>query len=311
MSVCMNTTELKTAAHAAWEEHDEALAEQYFLAALAIDEQDAVTNYDLALLYKYQSRWAESLRYNRRAAELNPEDAAAWWNMGIAATAIADWATAAKAWAFFGITLPLDAVENAAPDLKLGLIPVRITQGDQVEVLWANRLDSARAQIVSVPLPDCGVRYQDIVLIDGAPRGTRELNGKDVPVFDWLEFWQRANYSTYVIEANIFTELAVNTLDKLLADSQMALEDWSKLMPMQHQAGGEETQHAQDAASEAKVAWQPERQLGVAALNDQALADVLDAWQAAHPEVEIIEVYNALDAQEDDAEKDAMNEAAQ
>ncbi|MBM5573854.1 hypothetical protein [Deefgea sp. CFH1-16] len=96
----MNSTELKTAAHAAWEEHDEALAEQHFLAALAIDEQDAVTNYDLALLYKYQSRWAESLRYNRRAAELNPEDAAAWWNMGIAATAIADWETG---WQSMGI----------------------------------------------------------------------------------------------------------------------------------------------------------------------------------------------------------------
>ncbi|QZA80911.1 hypothetical protein [Deefgea piscis] len=308
----MNSTELKTAAHAAWEEHDEALAEQHFLAALAIDEQDAVTNYDLALLYKYQSRWAESLRYNRRTTELNPEDEAAWWNMGIAATAMADWETAAKAWAFFGVTLPLNAAENAAPDLKLGLIPVRITQGDQVELLWANRLDPARAQIVSVPMPDCGVRYQDIVLIDGAPRGTRELNGKDVPVFDWLEFWQRANYSTYVLEANVPSALEANTLDEMIAESDMALEDWGSNVQMLCKACSEGTPHEHhDTASEATVAWQPERQFGVAALNDQALADVLDAWQAAHPEVEITEVYNALDAQEDDAENDDMNEAAQ
>ncbi|MBM5573853.1 hypothetical protein GKO28_05395 [Deefgea sp. CFH1-16] len=177
---------------------------------------------------------------------------------------------------------------------------MRITQGDQVEVLWANRLDPARAQIISVPLPDCGVRYQDIVLIDGAPRGTHELNGNPVPVFDWLEFWQRANYSTYVIEATVPIELAANTLCELVLDSDMALDDWSKLMSMQGQAGGEETQHAHDAASAATVAWLPERQFGVAALNDQALADVLDAWQTAHPEVEIAEVYNALDAQEDD-----------
>jgi hypothetical protein len=301
MSVCMNTTELKAAAHAAWEDHDEALAEQHFLAALVIDEQDAVTNYDLALLYKYQSRWAESLRYNRRAATLNPEDEAAWWNLGIAATAISDWETAAKAWAFFGITMPLDVAVNASPDLKLGLIPVRITQDEQVEVLWANRLDPARAQIVSVPMPDCGVRYHDIVLIDGAPRGTRELNGNPVPVFDWLEFWQRSNYSTYVIEAFLPIAMAVNTFNSLLAESGLVLEDWANNVRTLCKACSEGTphEHHDQAAAVAETEWQPEREFGVAALNDQALADVLDAWQAAHPELEIIEVYNALDADED------------
>ena len=297
MSVCMNTTELKSAAHAAWNEHDEALAEQHFLAALAIDEQDAVTNYDLALLYKYQSRWAESLRYNRRAAELNPEDEAAWWNMGIAATAISDWATAAKAWEFFGITL--DAAAITAPDLKLGLIPVRITQGEHVEVLWANRLDPARAQIISVPMPDCGVRFHDIVLHDGAPRGTRELNGKEVPVFDWLEFCQRSDYSTYVIEAIVPNQLAANTLDKLIVDAGLALEDWGSNVQMLCKACSEGTPHEHHDQAAAAQEWQLEREFGVAALNDQALADVLDAWQAAHPEVELVEVYNALDADED------------
>ncbi|MBM5572039.1 MULTISPECIES: hypothetical protein [Deefgea] len=293
----MNTSELKAAAHAAWDDDDEALAEQHFLAALAIDEQDAVTNYDLALLYKYQSRWVESLRYNRRAAELNPEDEAAWWNLGIAATALSDWATAALAWEFFGVTL--DASTGLAPDLKLGSIPVRITQGDQVEVLWANRLDPARAQIVSVPMPDCGVRYHDIVLIDGAPRGTRELNGQQVPVFDWLEFWQRSNYSTYVLEANIPDELAVHTLDKLIKNLELAVEDWASNLRLLCKACSEGTPHEQhDQKGDVVSEWQPERQMGFAALNDQALADVLDAWQAAHPEIEILEVYNALDVDE-------------
>jgi len=293
----MNTTELKTAAHAAWDDDDEGLAEQHFLAALAIDEQDAVTNYDLALLYKYQSRWGESLRYNRRAAELNPEDEAAWWNLGIAATALSDWATAALAWEFFGVTL--DASAGLAPDLKLGSIPVRITQGDQVEVLWANRLDPARAQIVSVPMPDCGVRYHDIVLIDGAPRGTRELNGQQVPVFDWLEFWQRSNYSTYVLEANISNVLAIDTLDSLIKDLELSVEDWASNVRLLCKACSEGTPHEHhDQEGDVVSEWQAERQMGFAALNDQALADVLDAWQAAHPEIDILEVYNALDADE-------------
>lgn len=304
MSVSMTSTELKAAAHAAWEDDDEALAEQHFLAALAIDEQDAVTNYDLALLYKYQSRWAESLRYNRRATELNPSDEAAWWNLGIAATALSDWATAALAWEFFGVSL--DATTVLAPDLKLGLIPVRITQDDSVEVLWANRLDPARAQIVSVPMPDCGVRYHDIVLIDGAPRGTRELNGSQVPVFDWIEFWQRSNYSTYVLEANIPDQLAIDTLEGLVKDLELSVEDWASNVRLLCKACSEGTPHEQhDQDAEVASEWQPERQMGFAALHDQALADVLDAWQAAHPEIEIIDVYNALDTEEtseDDAE---------
>ncbi|MGL6041772.1 MAG: hypothetical protein ACRC01_11325 [Deefgea sp.] len=298
----MNTIELKTAAHTAWDDHDEALAEQHFLAALAIDEQDAVTNFDLGLLYKYQSRWAESLRYNRRAAELNPEDEAAWWNLGIAATAISDWQAASKAWEFFGISL--DATATVAPDLKLGLIPVRITQDDHVEVLWANRLDPARAQIVSVPMPDCGVRFHDIVLIDGAPRGTRILQGKEVPVFDWLEFWQRSSYSTYVIEAIVAKELEVNTLSELIVEAGMALEDWAHNVRMLCKACSEGTPHEHhDTENDTEITWQAEREWGVAALNDQALADVLDAWQAAHPEVEIVEVYNALDADEESEAK--------
>ena len=33
-----------------------------------------------------------------RAARLDPEDEAAWWNTGIAATAPGDWAAARRAW---------------------------------------------------------------------------------------------------------------------------------------------------------------------------------------------------------------------
>jgi tetratricopeptide (TPR) repeat protein len=46
--------------------------------------------YNLGLAYKCQRRWPESLRCNLRAAELDPTDEAAWWNTGIAATALGE-----------------------------------------------------------------------------------------------------------------------------------------------------------------------------------------------------------------------------
>ena len=75
---------------------DSALA-KYF-EALEIDINHAAVRYDIGLIYKYRGAWNESFRYNRRAAELQPEDQASQWNLAIAATALRDWKTARAVW---------------------------------------------------------------------------------------------------------------------------------------------------------------------------------------------------------------------
>ena len=62
--------------------------------------------FNRGLLAKLQRRWAESLRLNRRAAELEPNDPPIWWNLGIAATALGEWNTAREAWGRYGIHVP-------------------------------------------------------------------------------------------------------------------------------------------------------------------------------------------------------------
>ena len=53
------------------------------------------------------------------AAKLDPADEAAWWNTGIAATALGEWATARLAWQAFGIELPpVVIVEDRHIDAK-------------------------------------------------------------------------------------------------------------------------------------------------------------------------------------------------
>ena len=72
-------------------------AERAYRDALARSPSWSVPHYNLGLLCKYQGRWQESLAFNQQAAALAPDDEAAWWNLGIAATALGDWAEARRA----------------------------------------------------------------------------------------------------------------------------------------------------------------------------------------------------------------------
>ncbi|QLG88435.1 hypothetical protein HQ393_09345 [Chitinibacter bivalviorum] len=273
----MNTTELKTAAHAAWEEGDLPAAEQHFLAALAIDEQDAQTHYDLALLYKNSepSNWPLAQRHNARALEIKPDDEAAWWNLGIAATANRDWATAASAWAKFDQTFSaeqLDALSSATSGER---VAIRIRVGKQQEVIWGQRLDPARARVSGVPLPDLEIGHGDILLLDGVPRGAREFDGVSYPVYEVLERWHTDTYATYVIEAEVHDEAAQDTLFKAAADLGLVIADFDF-----------------NVASEAPK-WLVVRQYGVAAMEDQPVADLIAAWLKARGDVVIRDVYVA------------------
>lgn len=64
-------------------ETDRALAK--YLEALELDFARPETHYNIGLIHKYRAQWAESLRYNKRAAELDPDDEAVNWNLAIAA----------------------------------------------------------------------------------------------------------------------------------------------------------------------------------------------------------------------------------
>ncbi|WP_410499123.1 hypothetical protein [Chitinibacter sp. S2-10] len=275
----MNTTELKTAAHAAWEEGDLAQAEQHFLAALAIDEQDAQTHYDLALLYKNSepSNWPLAQRHNARALALKPDDEAARWNLGIAATANRDWETAAQAWRALALSYSAGQLAQPVPG---ELVAIRIRVGKHQEVVFGQRLDPARALVTGVPIPDLEIGHGDILLLDAVPRGERQLDGVAYPVYEVLERWQHGTHATYVIEAEVPDSLAQDTLLELAAKAGLPIADLDF-----------------NVASEAPK-WLLVRQYGVAALEDQPVADLIAAWLKARGDVVIRDVYFAYPDEE-------------
>src|SRR5689334_21484893 len=157
--------ELFAAAQAKSEAGDEHAALSMYLESLALDRDQPAALYNVGLIYKYRQDWKESLRYNRLAAEIRPDDDATNWNLGIAATALREWRLARQAWRRAGIEVD----EGDEPiDQNFGFTPVRLngferTDAD-VEVVWAHRRSPVTARVANIPTPAARFRYGDVVL---------------------------------------------------------------------------------------------------------------------------------------------------
>jgi tetratricopeptide (TPR) repeat protein len=166
------------------DEGDQDGALEAYAQASAIHPGWAVPWYNTGLIHKYRGEWAASLQANARAVQCEPGNEGALWNLGIAATALGDWTTARRAWRQYGIGIP----EGEGPvDYFVGLTPIRVHGDEGTEVVWADRIDPARAILRNVPTPACGHRYGDLVLHDGAPNGYRLRGEREMAVFDALE----------------------------------------------------------------------------------------------------------------------------
>jgi len=172
-------------------------AEEAYRAAADAKPGWSVPWYNLGLMHKYRGKWEASLECNQRAAELSPSDGDSCWDLGIAATALGRWDVARRAWQKCGIPIPPG---DGPIEMALGHVPIRLTENSEGEVVWSRRIDPARAVLISVPLPDSGHRWGDLVLHDGAANGYRMLRGQKVPVFDELVCLRRSAFVTFIVE---------------------------------------------------------------------------------------------------------------
>jgi hypothetical protein len=254
------------------EEGDRDGAERFYIKARDKNPSWSVPWYNLGLLYKRRRSWPESLRFNRAATELNPEDEAAWWNLGIAATALSDWPTARAAWAGFGINIP----EGSGPiNLDFGIVPIRLDPDDRGEVVWCERIDPARVIVRSIPLPESGRHFGDTLLHDGEPRGTRILNGKEVPVFDAIQLLKASQLATFSASVQVPAPDDVESLVDLAFNRQLYAEDWSTIRYICKSCSeGSPGEHAY--CSEAP--WSTERVIAIAAHELSAAERLLAQW---------------------------------
>lgn len=199
--------------------------------------------FDRGMFAKWRRDWAVAQECGGRALELVPEaereEEPAAWNLGIAATARRDWTTARRAWAAYGIDVGGEGDEPVEADLGPAAVrlnpPVRyVGQRDleldgrewEPEVVWGLRLDPARIRIASVPTPESGHRFGDVVLHDGEPHGTRRSDGTDHPVFDEIELWERSTVPTLSVSVRA-DEDDVTELRHALELEGLEVEDWT------------------------------------------------------------------------------------
>jgi hypothetical protein len=267
-------------------------ATRYYEWATRADPNWSVPWYNLGLSTKHSCDWKDSLRFNQRAIELNPKDEAAWWNLGIAATALHDWPEARRAWGGFGIEIDDGPGEVSTPHVTAC---VRLDAQNSGEVVWGKRLDPARIDILSVPLPESGHRYHDIVLHDGAENGTRMLNGAQVPIFDELEIWETSEYSTF--EVNLFCprEGAQQKLVELCEEADIGIDDWSgiRILCAACSMGTEGIHDCKEPNTNGT--W---KRYGFAAMNSEELSAVLHSWRKNVSGADFGEVKLVLAAEE-------------
>ena len=233
----------------------------------------SVPYYNLGLIYKYKSEWEKSYKYTLKATELNKEDKAAWWNLGIACTALKKWNDARMAWNGFGLSLE---GKEGEVRMNIGSTPIRLKNG---EVVWAERICPARAFIENIPLKDSGYRYNDLILNDGAPNGKRIYNDKEFYVFDELEVIQKSDYQTYSIGAEVKSEREILKLRELCYDSDYGFENWTNSVRILCRQCSEGTPHENHDTELREEKESFEYNLAIATKSEKELERILNKWK--------------------------------
>jgi len=256
-------------------------AELAYKAAAEASPEWSVPYFNLGLLFKQQSRWEEALEVNQKVVQLAPGDTGAWWNLGIAATALGKWVEARQAWSACGLTPPPG---DGPPDFHFGTTPVRLDPNGAGEVVWAHRMDPARSRIISVPLPATDYNHGDVLLTDGAPDGHRVVNGRELPVFNVLTRLAKSQFRKFVVELASATPDRVDALvhhadvlggvaEHWGQSTRILCADCSRGIPHQHEPDDSEPAHPH---------------CGLAARDATHAETIIAAWLANVPGLDVI-----------------------
>jgi hypothetical protein len=233
--------------------------------------------FNLGLIHKERREWPEALQCNLKALELVPDNPPAYWNLGIAATALGRWDLARMAWQRYGVTLPAG---EGPIDGDFGLVPIRVDPDQHAEVVWCRRLDPARARIENVPTPECGRRWRDIVLNDGEPRGYRRLGDRDVPVFNELQRLTPSQAGTFRARIQAGSKADCDAVEQAFDAAGWAAEDWTssfRMLCAKCSEGNPDAghNHHHEAAS---AEWQAARNFGIACDSEATARGLLENW---------------------------------
>ena len=268
-----NETALLEQARAAWdaERWEEAAARYEELLGLCPDAPESYAWwFDAALAFKFLRNWPKAFELGREAAARSEHGKGdpAFWNLGIAATILGEWAVARQAWTDYGITLPPGDGEI---DGDFGTACVRLS-GQRPEVVWVRRICPTRARVVSIPFGER--RYGEVVVHDGAPNGERIVDGRRYPVFDELLLSKPSTFTTFRASVSCNASTDLEALGDAVEEAGLAIESLSSMVihPREESEGRVEMTPSPAEAGEHGVL--------LAAPDATAAQAVLERWAA-------------------------------
>jgi len=254
------------------EQEDEAI--KIYNEVLKLRPDWSAPHYNLGLIYKYRNDWEKSFFHNERSVKLDNDYEGGLWNLGIAATALKKWRIAREAWSKCGVEIEINDDE---PNIQLTNTPVRLNPNSNAEVVWAKRIDPARAIILNIPFASSGHRYNDIILNDGAPQGYKILDGVEYPILNELELIGRSNYKTYSCTIHTKEVSKIEKLINICEQYDIEAEDWStvRYLCKKCSEGTTHEHHDHDLQERDKNAL-----IGFAITDQNLLKEVIHKWHA-------------------------------
>ena len=257
--------------------------------------------FEAGLHAKARREWDRCQAWNSKALELFGEREAqefgganpAAWNLGIAATALGDWDTARAAWTAYGIGGLEDGTGRI--DGSFGMAPIRLNPdrpslslevpaayGD-TEVVWCWRRSPAHAVVASVPLPESGHRFRDVLLHDGEPKGTRRNGDREVSVFDEIVRLSESGLPTWQAQVSGPSTAEIETVGDFFGHKGLGADNWSgmNILCSDCSHGSPDADHHHEKPADGTVI------LGLAG-HEGDVAQCLEEWTAAQPGVVVL-----------------------
>lgn len=221
----------------------------------------------LGHIYKYRQEWKPALYYTKKAASLEAGNQQAWWDIGLAATALKKKRLAWNVWEKFGY-------QRTAPAQR-EQVSVRLAYQQQIEIFGVQRNSPCAGHIRSIPHPAADRRYGDLVLIDNTVRGHHYSGNRRLPIFDELGLLKRSTYRTFSCQLLGTSEDDLNLLQHLCWERRLGFELWGHAARAAALSTGGKPQefHAFPLAGE------PELLAAIAAHQAEEALSVLQDWQ--------------------------------
>lgn len=266
-------------------------AKQFYEQALAYDEAGDVYNaiklyrrvikleggwkppyLRLLAIYKGRHEWKPAYHFAKRSLAIDPADSGIWWDLGIAATALKKWRIARNVWAKFDLPA-------AAPKAANEIFSLALPYGKYIEMIWVRPICPARAEVISIPRPDAGRYYRDVVLYDRRQlQGHNIAGNRKLPVYEYLGHWKHSHYRTFSCRLYTGEAKDVRVLERLCMEAGFGFENWSNsalnAMPKLRAKKSEfYNLHDRDEAPEA-VQW-----VAIAARREWEVKQLLRQWR--------------------------------